>query len=101
HQFSSEEIEALLYHKGDDNIFKKIELGQPITINNAFSRYLQKHQSSTVLDYLTYAKYCEINAKINAGRSEEQTSELQSRFDLVYLHSFPTRRSSDLPPIFF
>src|SRR5207249_2919928 len=29
-------------------------------------------------------------------RSEEHTSELQSRFDLVYLHSFPTRRSSDL-----
>src|SRR5699024_1450825 len=42
------------------------------------------------------------------NRSEEHTSELQSRFDLVcrllleshsqhlYLHSFPTRRSSDL-----
>src|SRR5699024_5692162 len=42
-------------------------------------------------------------------RSEEHTSELQSRFDLVCrllleryryhrnLHSFPTRRSSDLP----
>src|SRR5207249_602845 len=42
------------------------------------------------------------------GRSEEHTSELQSRFDLVCrllleksgspldLHSFPTRRSSDL-----
>src|SRR5437868_962987 len=34
-------------------------------------------------------------------RSEEHTSELQSRFDLVCrplldLHSFPTRRSSDL-----
>src|SRR5699024_940889 len=29
-------------------------------------------------------------------RSEEHTSELQSRFDLVALHSFPTRRSSDL-----
>src|SRR5699024_2445791 len=29
-------------------------------------------------------------------RSEEHTSELQSRFDLVLLHSFPTRRSSDL-----
>src|SRR5581483_7502043 len=28
-----------------------------------------------------------------AGRSEEHTSELQSR---QYLHSFPTRRSSDL-----
>src|SRR5207253_2456604 len=29
-------------------------------------------------------------------RSEEHTSELQSRGHLVYLHSFPTRRSSDL-----
>src|ERR1035437_3427892 len=28
-------------------------------------------------------------------RSEEHTSELQSR---QYLHAFPTRRSSDLPP---
>src|SRR5699024_7068079 len=33
-------------------------------------------------------------------RSEEHTSELQSRFDLVYLYSFPTRRSSDLEIIF-
>src|SRR5437773_1352173 len=32
----------------------------------------------------------------NFPRSEEHTSELQSHHDLVYLHSFPTRRSSDL-----
>src|SRR5699024_3569917 len=34
-------------------------------------------------------------------RSEEHTSELQSRFDLVTLHSVPPRRSSDLmkPPL--
>src|SRR5437867_629010 len=31
-----------------------------------------------------------------AIRSEEHTSELQSPYDLVVLHSFPTRRSSDL-----
>src|SRR5882672_7993341 len=31
-----------------------------------------------------------------AGRSEEHTSELQSHRDL---HSFPTRRSSDLPDV--
>src|SRR5215204_5550610 len=31
---------------------------------------------------------------LGAGRSEEHTSELQSHRDL---HSFPTRRSSDLP----
>src|SRR5699024_4696583 len=30
------------------------------------------------------------------GRSEEHTSELQSRFDHLVLLSFPTRRSSDL-----
>src|SRR5207249_3465139 len=33
---------------------------------------------------------------MNCWRSEEHTSELQSRFDLVDLYSFPTRRSSDL-----
>src|SRR5699024_3851650 len=33
-------------------------------------------------------------------RSEEHTSELQSRFDLVFLLSFPTRRSSDLLPFY-
>src|SRR5207253_2942927 len=32
-------------------------------------------------------------------RSEEHTSELQSRGHLVILHSFPTRRSSDLDRI--
>src|SRR5690625_3933729 len=30
------------------------------------------------------------------SRSEEHTSELQSRGELVHLHTFPTRRSSDL-----
>src|SRR5699024_3211767 len=30
------------------------------------------------------------------SRSEEHTSELQSRFDLVHITYFPTRRSSDL-----
>src|SRR5699024_2292751 len=35
-------------------------------------------------------------AIIISARSEEHTSELQSRFDLVAFHSFPTRRSSDL-----
>src|SRR5882672_11234144 len=34
------------------------------------------------------------DARIRADRSEEHTSELQSHRDL---HSFPTRRSSDLP----
>src|SRR3712207_5128337 len=33
---------------------------------------------------------------VNSGRSEEHTSELQSH---QYLHSFPTRRSSDLADI--
>src|SRR5699024_7058629 len=39
-----------------------------------------------------------IDHRTDPTRSEEHTSELQSRFDLVcrYLHSFPTRRSSDL-----
>src|SRR5699024_9825150 len=33
-------------------------------------------------------------------RSEEHTSELQSRFDIVDLYFFPTRRSSDLINLF-
>src|SRR5690625_1767449 len=33
---------------------------------------------------------------ILVARSEEHTSELQSRGHLVYINSFPTRRSSDL-----
>src|SRR5690625_4668835 len=38
-----------------------------------------------------------LNGAFPAGtRSEEHTSELQSRGHLVDLHSFPTRRSSDL-----
>src|SRR5215211_3215358 len=35
-----------------------------------------------------------LESRAHAGRSEEHTSELQSHRDL---HSFPTRRSSDLP----
>src|SRR5438876_1152856 len=34
--------------------------------------------------------------QVQVGRSEEHTSELQSPVHLVYLPSFPTRRSSDL-----
>src|SRR5699024_389702 len=41
-----------------------------------------------------------VNILDTPGRSEEHTSELQSRFDLVcrprHLPAFPTRRSSDL-----
>src|SRR5699024_9031212 len=34
--------------------------------------------------------------QLHQARSDEHTSELQSRFDLVSLLPFPTRRSSDL-----
>src|SRR5947209_3587286 len=37
-----------------------------------------------------------VDATTDLTRSEEHTSELQSR---QYLHSFPTRRSSDLPAL--
>src|SRR5690625_1615608 len=43
-----------------------------------------------IVDY--YAK----RPQVQERRSEEHTSELQSRGHLVYLNSFPTRRSSDL-----
>src|SRR5262252_6894170 len=36
-----------------------------------------------------------VDPSVRITRSEEHTSELQSHSDL---HSFPTRRSSDLPP---
>src|SRR5437867_3634242 len=39
----------------------------------------------------------DLSAAVAEGtRSEEHTSELQSPYDLVDVHSFPTRRSSDL-----
>src|SRR5476649_589011 len=38
-------------------------------------------------------EHVEIDVGVDRGRSEEHTSELQSHSDL---HSFPTRRSSDL-----
>src|SRR5690625_3280680 len=38
-----------------------------------------------------------MSEKLEISRSEEHTSELQSRGHLLPLPSFPTRRSSDLP----
>src|ERR1035437_7778262 len=40
---------------------------------------------------------CSVHLNSHGGRSEEHTSELQSHRDL---HSFPTRRSSDLVTFF-
>src|SRR5882672_3078461 len=44
------------------------------------------------------AQHCAMETLVHrqCRRSEEHTSELQSHSDLVDLHSFPTRRSSDL-----
>src|SRR5574343_667546 len=66
------------------------------------------HDLSIVKTLLTKAKEAGITAVIasdqavimTARRSEEHTSELQSHHDLVDLHSFPTRRSSDLITIY-
>src|SRR5476649_1981900 len=41
------------------------------------------------------ARHHHLRLAVRDARSEEHTSELQSHSDL---HSFPTRRSSDLPP---
>src|SRR5699024_6786561 len=63
---------------------------------------LSRSNSSSRVNFFSSFFFCLF------GRSEEHTSELQSRFDLVcrllldrshvppVLHSFPTRRSSDL-----
>src|SRR5699024_5849729 len=63
-------------------------------------------------DPVVYRNEAVHNIVVNALRSEEHTSELQSRFDLVCRllleisrtrrsrHSFPTRRSSDLPIVY-
>lgn len=78
-KFSKQAIEGLLYHKGDENIFQKIKNDDPISIKNAFSIYLQQQRSSSVLDYLIYAKYCEINANQEAQAwPEEKTKPAKS-----------------------
>src|SRR5699024_3214091 len=59
----------------DKSMIKAAQIG--VAMDNAIPEIKE------VSDYIT-------------DRSEEHTSELQSRFDLVYLNSFPTRRSSDL-----
>src|SRR5476649_637731 len=50
---------------------------------------LHAHRPAPVLERVGHEFRC------HQPRSEEHTSELQSHSDL---HSFPTRRSSDLPP---
>src|SRR5947209_1075115 len=50
--------------------------------------------SLVITDQWTYgSRLFSVGTTPNVNRSEEHTSELQSR---QYLHSFPTRRSSDL-----
>src|SRR5699024_4263210 len=82
-----------------------------------YQKFHEKFADVSVLDTLTFFYGMrlgeEIEVEIEEGktlfiklvsiseRSEEHTSELQSRFDLVCrrllpLYSFPTRRSSDL-----
>src|SRR5439155_476335 len=48
------------------------------------------HLESILNDWMDYRR------ALREKRSEEHTSELQSRGHLVHLPSFPTRRSSDL-----
>src|SRR5699024_1412030 len=68
--------------------------------NQAIAHLFIDEMQDYTLPQLMYLKY------IFPNRSEEHTSELQSRFDLVcrlllysssfHFRSFPTRRSSDL-----
>src|SRR5699024_3719530 len=74
--------------------------------------YMQDHPTLEAVAMIRDEAQADFFKKMNVqtviARSEEHTSELQSRFDLVCrlllqrsrqlfdLHSFPTRRSSDL-----
>ncbi len=79
HRFSKKEIESLLYHEAPTNIFRQIKTGKNIAIDNAFSRYLQKHKDRPVLDYLIYAKDCEVNANKRTQQwPEEKTAPTKS-----------------------
>src|SRR5699024_6595463 len=84
---------------GDNGETYELQFGmQPNTQSNEYEA------AEFLADYVEE----ESNGQLTISRSEEHTSELQSRFDLVcrlllekyctprYLHSFPTRRSSDL-----
>src|SRR5215211_2590198 len=65
----------------------------PISLLRTAGGLLRRHIMTAMITAHTARSAKPINAAIE-GRSEEHTSELQSHRDL---HSFPTRRSSDLP----
>src|SRR5476649_2783361 len=60
---------------------------------SSLGRAFETFEARDVVDVVTRAADVEREVAEHAVRSEEHTSELQSHRDL---HSFPTRRSSDL-----
>src|SRR5207253_3200738 len=62
--------------------------------SRSFTAWARSSGVSTDCGVITRSRGFSWNARRN--RSEEHTSELQSRGHLVVLPSFPTRRSSDL-----
>lgn len=65
HGISIKDIGMLLY-KGDTNTFVRIKLNKNLAAENLFVQYLQKKSHLKVLNYLIYAKKCEVNAQRNA-----------------------------------
>src|SRR5699024_9704180 len=74
---------------------KMIYIDPPYNTGNDFV-YMDNFVSAKEESDMSEGHFDEEGNRLVVNRSEEHTSELQSRFDLVYLHSFPTRRSSDL-----
>lgn len=83
HQFSKQEIAPLLYNADSLNIFKLLKRGESITKANAFSTYLTQPQHAEILNYLIYAKACEVNANRSANLwPEEKTQPTTSNAEL-------------------
>src|SRR5690606_38333188 len=69
--------------------------GIKLSIDQRFNTLLIRTLKQAFVRIITVAVLLVITGAI-VRRSEEHTSELQSRENHVALHSFPTRRSSDL-----
>src|SRR5699024_5173537 len=88
-------------HDGHGALFEQARAENDLVLASIFVNPLQFDQPE---DFEHYPRSLDADLELVSSfdvdivRSEEHTSELQSRFDLVclVLHAFPTRRSSDL-----
>lgn len=72
HKFSKKAIDTLLYSDDSTAVFQQIQSGKTAVIKNEFSAYLQQAQNAEVLNYLAYAKACEVNANVKTNAWPEE-----------------------------